>query len=114
MKIISQTTREHFVKGGCRLVQIACYIALAFYVFGLVLSIMGRQAFTFHAGTGTYDGVIYAQESYEASAEGMTISTQDGIHITPNHEGKIDWITQMAFCCFMLFKWFRRRWRFGF
>ena len=33
MKIISQTTREHFVKGGCRLVQIACYIALAFYVF---------------------------------------------------------------------------------
>lgn len=96
MKIISQTTREHFVKGGCRLVQIACYIALAFYVFGLVLSIMGRQAFTFHAGTGTYDGVIYAQESYEAGAEGMTISTQDGIHITPNHEGKIDWITQMG------------------
>lgn len=96
MKMISQTTREHFVKGGCRLVQIACYIALAFYVFGLVLSIMGRQTFTFHASTGTYDRVIYAQENYEDDVEGMFISTQDGIHITPNREGEIDLTTQIG------------------
>lgn len=96
MNLVLKFSRERLIKAGCLLVQIACYFALAFYVFGLVLSVMGRQTFTVHTSTGTYDRVVYAQESYDGNAEGMTISTQDGIHITPNHEGKIDWITQMG------------------
>lgn len=96
MKMISQSARERLIKAACLLVQIACYAALAFYVFGFVLSVMGRQTFTFHASTGTYDRVIYAQENYEGDAEGMFITTQDGIHVMPNHDGKIDLTTQIG------------------
>ena len=60
MNLVLKFSRERLIKAGCLLVQIACYFALAFYVFGLVLSVMGRQTFTVHTSTGTYDRVVYA------------------------------------------------------
>ena len=96
MNLVLKFSRERLIKAGCLLVQIACYFALAFYVFGLVLSVMGRQTFTVHTSTGTYDRVVYAQESYDGNAEGMTITTQDGIYVRLNQDGKIDLTSQIG------------------
>lgn len=96
MKLVLKFSRERLIKAGCLLVQIACYFALAFYVFGLVLSVMGRQTFTVHTSTGTYDRVVYAQESYDGNAEGMTITTQDGIYVRLNQDGKMDLTSQIG------------------
>lgn len=95
MNVKSTLIPERLAKTACTLMKFFCYLAIAFYLLGFVLSLMGRQSFTVHTNEGTQE-VIYAQENYEAPAEGMKVSTGDQIYVQKNAQGQIDGITQAA------------------
>ena len=93
MNVTSKIIPERLAKTACMIMKFFCYFAIAFYLLGFVLSLMGRQSFTVHTNEGAYE-VIYAQENYEVPAEGMKVSTGDQIYVQRNAQGRIDGMTQ--------------------
>ena len=64
MKLIQKLVSERFASSAAQFLKIICYFVMAFFLLCLVLSCMGRQTFTLHASTGTYDRAIYAEEDH--------------------------------------------------
>ena len=60
MRLLQRLTNERFARSAAGVVKGACYFVIGFLVLCTVLSFMGRQTFTLHSKTGTYERAICA------------------------------------------------------
>ena len=60
MKVFQKLTNERFARPAARFMQLACYFAIGFFILCTALSFMGRQTFSLHTQTGSFDQAIYA------------------------------------------------------
>ena len=63
---------------------------IGFLVLCTVLSFMGRQTFTLHSKTGTYERAICAEEDHGRHPRGMTVYTGDDIHVWTDDGDQIE------------------------
>ena len=96
MKFIQKFANERFARSAARLMEIACYFAIFFYILCTALSFMGRQSFFLHTNTGTIERAICAEEEHDAHSRGVTVRTGDDIHVWTDDNGKIDLTIQIG------------------
>lgn len=96
MKFIQELKNERFARSAAQLMKFACYFIICFSVLCTVLSFMGRQTFSLHTKTGTFEQAIYAEENHDAHSRSMTVFTGDDIHVWTNDNGQIDLAIQIG------------------
>lgn len=83
MKSFSKFIGEKNAKAASRFLCYTCYFVIFFFALCLVLSFMGRQTFTLHTSTGSYENAVYAEEDHDSSSRFMTVNMAgDSIHVT--------------------------------
>ena len=90
MKLMQKLTNEKFAKSAARFLKFVCYFVICFYALCTVLSFMGRQTFSLHTKTGTFERAIYAEEDHDPPSRGMTVHMGDDIRVWTNDEDQID------------------------
>ena len=90
MKVFQKLTNERFARPAARFMQLACYFAIGFFILCTALSFMGRQTFSLHTQTGSFDQAIYAEEDHNPHSRGMTVHTSDSIHVWSDDRNQID------------------------
>lgn len=96
MKFIQKLTTERFATSAAQIMKLACYFVICFYVLCIVLSFMGRQNFSLHTKTGTFERTIYAGENHDSHSRSMTVHTGDDIHVWTNDNDQIDLTIQIG------------------
>lgn len=96
MKFVEKLTNERFAKSASRFLEIACYLAIGFFVLCTILSFMGRQTFALHMGTEYYERAIYAEEDHNPSSRGVTVHMGDDIRVWTGETDRIDPATQIG------------------
>ena len=74
MKNFSKFISEKNAKIASKFLCYVCYFIIFFFALCLVLSFMGRQTFTLHTNTGSYENAIYAEEDHNPSSRFMTVN----------------------------------------
>lgn len=90
MKFIQKLADEQFAKSAARFMEYVCYFMIVIIALGTVLSFMGRQIFTLHTKTGSFERAIYAEEGHDPHSRGMTAHISDDIHVWTNGSDEID------------------------
>lgn len=90
MKFIQKFADEKFAKSAARFMEYVCYFMIVIIALATVLSFMGRQTFTLHTKTGSFERAIYAEENHDPHSRGMTAHTSDDIHVLTNVNDQID------------------------
>ena len=97
MKKVRNLLNERTAKSAAGFMKYICYLIIVFFVFSLVLSIIGRQTFILHTSTGTYDNAIYSEKNHDLTSHGLTVYMKDTVHVTAGVNGEeIDLITQIG------------------
>lgn len=96
MKLMKAFLNESYAKSAAQFLRYVCYVIMAFMFMCLLLSCMGRQTFTLHSHTGTYERAIYSEENHEPQSRALTVSINDDIHVWTNGNNEIDSITQIG------------------
>lgn len=96
MKLMQKLVNEPFARGASRFMKVICYLVMAFILLSLVLCFMGRQTFTLHTSTGTYENAIYAEENHEPASRSLTIYSKDDIRVWVNSSGQVDFSTHIG------------------
>lgn len=98
MRWIAKLINERSAKTTAFILKNVCYLAILFFMFGLVLSFMGRVSVTLHTGTGTYDNAIFAEEHHDwwnySNTRGPTTALYDSVDVTVS--GEFDFTVQVA------------------
>ncbi len=89
-KFASKLLNQQRAGSIAHVLRFVCYFVMAFYVFCLILSVLGRQSFTLHANGKSYDDAILAEENHDTDSHILTVSTTDSIHVAANQDGQID------------------------
>ena len=90
MRLLQRLTNERFARSAAGVVKGACYFVIGFLVLCTVLSFMGRQTFTLHSKTGTYERAICAEEDHGGHPRSMTVHTGDDIHVRTDDGDQIE------------------------
>lgn len=90
MKLVPKLLNERYAKSASLFMSFICYVVMVLYIFFLVLSFMGRQSFTLHTNTESYERAIYAEEKHAPHSRSITVHTADSIHVWTNEDDKID------------------------
>ena len=90
MKFIQKLANERFARSASKLMKYACYFVIGFTALCTLLSFLGRQSFTLHARTGTYENAIYAEKNHEPHSRSMTVFMGDDIHVWTNDSDQLD------------------------
>ena len=116
MKKIQNLINEQSARGLSSFMEYICYILIAFLIFGVVLSTIGRMTFILHTHGGTYDYAIYSETDREWTFRGPTASINDSIRVIANYDGEqeIDLITHIGLPLCMPSMLFRLLLVFGF
>ena len=77
---------ERTAKNAAYLMKIVCYIVMLIFIFGLVLSIIGRQMFILHTNGEIWNEAIIAEEYRDLTARGLTVGTPGEIRIHAGDE----------------------------
>ncbi|WP_310604152.1 DUF2975 domain-containing protein [Anaerosporobacter sp.] len=96
MKKIHKLINEPFARSAALFMKCICYLAMLFFVVGLILSFMGRQTFILRTSTGFYENAIYSEEDHNWTSRGPTISMKDEIRVFAYDGEKIDLLTQIG------------------
>lgn len=96
MKLIQQLPNERFAKPAARFMECICYFVICFFIFCTVFSFIGRQTFTLHTKTGSFDRAIYAEENHAPHSRSMTVHVNDNIHVWTNDNDQIDLTIQIG------------------
>ena len=89
-KFASKLLNQQRAESIAHVLRFVCYFAMAFYVFCLILSVLGRQSFTLQANGKSYDDAILAEENHDTESHILTVSTTDSIRVAANQDGQID------------------------
>ena len=90
MRLLQRLTNERFARSAAGVVKGACYFVIGFLVLCTVLSFLGRQTFTLHSKTGTYERAICAEEDHGRHSRSMTVYTGDDIHVWTDDSDQIE------------------------
>ena len=72
---------ERTAKSASYLMMGTCYFVMLLFVFGLVLSAIGRQTFILHTNGQVWNQAIIAEEHRDWTTRGMTVGIPDEIRI---------------------------------
>ena len=81
MIVVTKLLSEKTAKNAACLMQVVCYFVMLFIIFGLVLSVIGRQTFILHTRGQTWNQAIIAEEYRDWSVRGPTVDIPDDIRI---------------------------------
>ena len=95
MKKTNRLLNEPFAKSVALFLTAICYVVMAFFAAGLVLSLMGRQTFALHTGTRTYPSAIYSEENRNWTSRGPAVGMRDKVTVIAT-DGEVDLITQIG------------------
>ena len=90
MRLLQRLTNERFARSAAGVIKGACYFVIGVLVLCTVLSFLGRQTFTLHSKTGTYERAICAEEDHGRHSRSMTVYTGDDIHVWTNNGDQIE------------------------
>ena len=90
MRLLKRLTDERFARSAAGVIKVACYFVIGFLVLCTILSFLGRQTFTLHSKTGTYERAICAEEDHGRHSRSMTVYTGDDIHVWTDDGDQIE------------------------
>ena len=96
MKYIQALANERFARSAAKLLTYACYFLIGFFALCTFLSFIGRQTFILHTSTKIFDHAIYAEEDHNPDSRGMTVHTNDVIHVWTGDGDQIHWTVQIG------------------
>ena len=85
---------EKAAKNAACLMMVVCYFVMLFVIFGLVLSVIGRQTFILHTNGEIWNSAIIAEEYRDWTTRGLTTGTPGEIRIHATDE--IDIIARIS------------------
>lgn len=87
MKKPNAMVSERFCRSAAGLLASLCYLMIALCALVIVLSALGRQTFTLHTPTGTYEDAILAEAEHgRAGMRWFTVGTAGEIHLRAEDE----------------------------
>lgn len=96
MRILNRFIDKRFAISAARVSRFACYLLMLFMVFGLLLSLAGRQRFRLQTYEGSFETALCAQQDPSAGLNGPVVNTADSVVIRSNAENRVDFISQVA------------------
>ena len=81
MKWTQKLLDEAFARRAAGLMCWLCRLVMAFALFCLVLSVLGRQTFTLHTAAGTFERAIMAEQDHAAYSGALTVHTSDDVYV---------------------------------
>lgn len=83
MELFSGFIHEKNAKAISKLLCYVCYVVMLLFALSLVLSITGRQSFSLHTSSGSYNNAIYAEDDHNPSTRFMTVHMAgDSVHVS--------------------------------
>ena len=96
MRILNRFIDKRFAISAARVSKFACYLLMLFMVFGLLLSLTGRQRFRLQTSESSFETAVCALEEPSAGLSGPVVSMADSVVIRSNAENGMDLISQVA------------------
>ena len=96
MRILNRLIDKRFAISAARVSRFACYLLMLFMVFGLLLSLTGRQRFRLQTYEGSFETALCAQQDPSAGLNGPVVNMTDSVVIRSNAENRVDLISQVA------------------
>ena len=85
MKRLNKLLNENAARTASGFMENICYLVLLIFVFGMVLSFIGRQEFRLITSSGSYDNAILAEEKHNWQRPGntrwLTIKMNDDVFV---------------------------------
>ncbi len=98
MNISNKFKNEESLQSISYFLMILCYLAIAFFISMVILSLMGRHTYHLHSHNSDYPNAIYAENNHEYSSRSLTVSINDNnIRVySISDTGKIELITYIG------------------
>ena len=98
MRRLNKLLNENAARTAAGFMENICYFVLLIFVFGMVLSFVGRQEFRLITSSGSFDNAILAEEKYNWQRPGnsrwLTIKMNDDVFVWG--ADKLDATTKIA------------------
>lgn len=89
MTFIQKLTDQRFAQSAARFMRFVCWLLIGLLALCTLLSFMGRQTFFLHTKDGSFENAICAEEDHAPQSRGITVGTDDDIHVWADGSGRI-------------------------
>jgi len=100
MKKFRSLLNENSARNTARFMKWICYAVVVFTLFGIILSIIGRQEFILHTPTGAHQHAMFANENRDWQlGEGVqlgSVRSRGEFRIITDSSGEVDFILRVA------------------